>query len=77
MTLVKLIINSKLQICKVSAKNSVPQKSRYCTLNPTQLDGAVAVDLDERIAGWKLGTVESVAIEAAEVWELLDGVVVY
>jgi hypothetical protein len=41
------------------------------------IDGAVAVDLDERFAGWKLGIVESMAIKKAEVWELLDGVVVY
>jgi hypothetical protein len=41
------------------------------------IDGAVALDLDERFAGWKLGIVESVAIKPAEVWELLDGVVVY
>jgi len=41
------------------------------------IDGAVAIDLDERYAGWKLGIVESVAIKPAEVWELLDGVVVY
>jgi hypothetical protein len=40
-------------------------------------DGAVAVDLDERFAEWKMGIVESVAIKAAEVWELLDGMVVY
>ncbi len=31
------------------------------------IDGAVAVDLDERFAGWKLGIVESVAIKPAEV----------
>jgi hypothetical protein len=41
------------------------------------LDGAVAVDIDERFAGWKMGIVESLAIKPAEVWELLDGVIVY
>jgi len=41
------------------------------------LDGAVAVDLDEGFAGWKMGVVESIAIKPAEVWELLDGVIVY
>ena len=39
-------------------------------------EGAVAVDLDERFVGWKLGIVESMAIKPAEVWELLDGVIV-
>jgi hypothetical protein len=29
-----------------------------------QIDGAVAVNLDERFAGWKSGIVESVAIKA-------------
>jgi hypothetical protein len=41
------------------------------------IDGAVAIDLDERFAGWKLSIVQSMAIKPAEVWELLDGVVVY
>jgi hypothetical protein len=41
------------------------------------LDGAVAVDLDEGFAEWKMGITQSVAIKPAEVWELLDGVVVY
>ncbi len=41
------------------------------------IDGAVAVDLDERFAGWKLAITQSMAIKPAEVWELLDGVIVY
>ena len=41
------------------------------------LDGTVAIDLDGRYAGWKLGIVQSIAIKPAEVWELLDGVIVY
>ena len=41
------------------------------------IDGAVTLDLDQRFAGWKLGIVQSMAIKSAEVWELLDGVVVY
>ena len=41
------------------------------------IDGAVALDLDDRFAGWKLGITQSAAIKPAEVWELLDGVVVY
>jgi hypothetical protein len=41
------------------------------------IDGAVALDLDARYAGWKLGIVDSVAIKRGEGWELLDGVIVY
>jgi hypothetical protein len=41
------------------------------------LDGTVALDLDERYKGWKMEIVESIAIKPAEVWELLDGVIVY
>jgi hypothetical protein len=41
------------------------------------IKGAVALDLDERYAGWKLGITQSMAIKPAEVWELLDGVVIY
>jgi hypothetical protein len=40
------------------------------------IDGAVAVDLDERFTGWSSAFVQSVAIKSAEVWELLDGMVV-
>ena len=35
------------------------------------------MDLDKRFARWKLGIVESIAIKPAEVWELLDEMVVY
>ncbi len=41
------------------------------------INGAVAVDLDERYAGWKLGILQPLAIKPAEVWDLLDGVIVY
>jgi hypothetical protein len=41
------------------------------------MNGAVAVDLDSRFTGWRSEIVQSVAIKAAEVWELLDGLVVY
>jgi len=41
------------------------------------IDGAVALDLDEWFSWWKLGIVESVAINKAGVWELLDGVDAY
>ena len=41
------------------------------------IDGVVAIDVDEHYAGWKLGIVESMAIKPAEVWELLDGIIVY
>jgi hypothetical protein len=43
----------------------------------SNLDGAVAADLDERFAGWKLGITQSLAIKPAEACELLDGVIVY
>lgn len=42
-----------------------------------QIDGAVAVDLDDRYAGWKLGITQSMSIKPAEVWDLLDGVMKY
>ena len=41
------------------------------------LDGVVALDLDERFVGWKMDIVQSMAIKPKEVWELLDGVIVY
>jgi len=41
------------------------------------IDRAVAVDLDKRFAGWKMENLESVPIKSAEVWKLLDGVIVH
>jgi hypothetical protein len=41
------------------------------------IDGAVALDLDERFTGWKMGIIQLLAIKPVEVWELLDGVIVY
>jgi hypothetical protein len=40
-------------------------------------EGSVALDLDERFRGWKSGIVQSIAIKHTEVWELLDGLIVY
>ena len=36
------------------------------------LEGSVALDLDERFAVWKSGITESMAVKHTEVWELLD-----
>lgn len=41
------------------------------------LEGAVALDLDERFVGWKMGILQSMALKPAEIWEFLDGVIVY
>ena len=34
------------------------------------IEGTLAIDLDERFAGWKLAITQSMAIKSAEVWEL-------
>ena len=41
------------------------------------LDGLVAFNLDEQLKGRKHGIAESMAVKEAEVWELLDGLIVY
>ena len=41
------------------------------------VEGAIALDLDDRFVGWKLAITQSAAIKPAEVWELLDGVIVF
>lgn len=41
------------------------------------LEGSVAFDLDERFKEWKFGITESMAIKHTEVYELLDGFIVY
>ncbi len=42
-----------------------------------QLPGAVALDLDNKVAGWKTGLASSIAIMPAECFELVDGLIVY
>ena len=41
------------------------------------LEGLVALDLDDRFKGWKSGITESMVVKDAEVYELLDGLIVY
>ena len=41
------------------------------------LPGAVALDLDDKVQGWKLGITSSIAIMPAESFELVDGLIVY
>ena len=41
------------------------------------IKGSVALDLDERFAGWKFEFMESVVIRHMEVWELLNCLIVY
>lgn len=43
----------------------------------SSLPDAVAIDLDDRYRGWKLGLTGTLAIVPAECFELLDGVIVY
>ena len=41
------------------------------------IHGSVAIDLDERYKGWNLGMTSNIAIEPAECFELLDGLIIY
>jgi uncharacterized iron-regulated protein len=41
------------------------------------LDGAVALNLDYRCKGWKLGFIFTIAIQTAECFDLVDGLIVY
>ena len=43
----------------------------------SHLPGAVALDLDDKVRGWKLGLSSSMAIMPAESFELMDGLIVY
>ena len=42
-----------------------------------QLPGAVALELDNKVVGWKMGLTSSIAIMPAECFELVDGLTVY
>ena len=41
------------------------------------IDGTVALDLDNLVAGWDLDITQLVVIRPSEMWKLLDGVIVY
>lgn len=41
------------------------------------LPEAMALDLDDRYRGWKLGLTDTIAIAPAEFFELVDGLIVY
>ncbi|MDB4303651.1 hypothetical protein N9934_02555 [Desulfosarcina sp.] len=43
----------------------------------SSLPDAVALDLDDRYRGWKLGLTATIAIVPAECFELVDGLIVY
>jgi len=38
---------------------------------------AVPIDCDRRFAGWNIGIMATVAAKPSEIWELLDGIIVY
>ena len=50
-----------------------------CDLNNRfdDLDVAVAVDLNESFAGWKMRITQAITIKPADVWKLFDGVSVF
>lgn len=41
------------------------------------LPGAVALDLDDKVQGWELGITYSIAMMPAEIFELVDGLIVH
>ena len=50
-----------------------------CDLTPAfgHLPGAVALDLDNKAVGWKMGLTSSIAIMPVECFELAAGLIVY
>lgn len=43
----------------------------------SSVGGAVPIDCDRRFAGWNTGIIATVAAKPSEIWELLDGIIVY
>ena len=43
----------------------------------SKLPDAVALDLDDRYQGWKLGMTAPIAIVPAECYELVEGLIIY
>ncbi len=57
----------------------IGEDSAQCDFTRTYgpLPHAVALDLDDRHLGWKMGIADPIAIVPAQCFELLDGVIVY
>jgi len=43
----------------------------------SSVGGAVPIDCDRRFPGWNIGIMATVAAKPSEIWELLDGIIVY
>lgn len=43
----------------------------------SSVGGAVPMNCDRRFAGWNIGIMATVAAKPSEIWELLDGIIVY
>jgi len=43
----------------------------------SSIGGAVSIDCDRRFAGWNIGIMATVAAKPGEIWELLDGIIIY
>jgi len=57
----------------------INEKPAQCDFSQrySPLPGAVALDVDDRYRGWKLGFIDLISITPAECFELVDGVIVY
>jgi hypothetical protein len=43
----------------------------------SSIRGAVPIDCDRRFSGWNVGIMATVAAKPSEIWELLDGIIIY
>jgi hypothetical protein len=62
-----------------SLMHIVDQMARDCDFSRrlAPLSGTVALDLDQRFKGWRLGVTACMALVPSQPYELLDGVIVY
>ena len=62
-----------------SISQCVDERPNECdfTREFSSVRGPVPMDCDRRFAGWNIGMMATVAAKPSEIWELLDGIIVY
>ena len=77
---VRSYLNELTPHCRMfSIGQCIDERPNQCdfTREFSSIGGAVPMDCDRGFAGWNIGIMATVAAKPSEIWELLDGIIVY
>ena len=77
---VRSYLNKLVPLCRMfSIGQCIHERPIECdfTREFGSVEGPVPVDCDRRFHGWDIGIMAAVAAKPSEIWELLDGVIIY